>query len=408
MLLLHRFTSSICLLGVAACAGARLGAPPPGGASPGGSETALVPAAGDGGPSLASDGAPLAQNAPSAEDEPSGADDNGEIDDGAETPPSLVQGTLYKHPLDGWTQRQIEDELAQNPEGLGSMSIGYTNAGALYNGVKMPDGTAWELVDPDHAWGTRETVDWLAHCLGKVGEQFPGAPMMYIGHISARRGGHLSPHISHQSGRDVDVSYYYLPGESKWYAVARAANLDRDRTWAFVKTLVTDTDVELILMDRSVQRLVREFALARGEDKEWVDQLFDGSDTLPPLIRHAKGHATHLHVRFYNPLAQETGRRAYDVLLRRHVIEPPSYYVKHKVKEGETLIGLSKKFHVTVKAIQQANGMKNDMLRATRDYKIPQRGGVKAGPRPLIPARRIPPPGTSATPAAEPSQRRAG
>jgi penicillin-insensitive murein endopeptidase len=302
----------------------------------------------------------------------------------------------------------VEDELAQNPESLGSMSIGFTNAGALYNGVKMPEGSAWELVDPDHAWGTQETVDYLAHCLGKVGEAFPGAPMMYIGHISARRGGHLSPHISHQSGRDVDVSYYYLPGESKWYAVARASNLDRERTWAFVKMLLTDTDVELILMDRSVQRLVREFALSRGEDKDWVDQLFDGAGNVPPIIRHAKGHATHLHVRFYNPLAQETGRRAYEALLRRHVIEPPSFYLKHKVKEGETLIGLGKKFHVTAKAIQQANGMKSDLLRATRDYKIPQRGGVKPGPRPLIPARRIPPPGTSATPAVEPSQKRAG
>src|SRR6185295_14637626 len=209
------------------------------------------------------------------------------------------------------------------------------------------------------------------------------------GHISARRGGHLSPHVSHQAGRDVDVSYYYLPGESKWYAVARASNLDRERTWAFVKALVTDTDVDLILMDRSVQRLVREFALSRGEDKEWVDQLFDGEGTIPPIIRHAKGHATHLHVRFYNPLAQETGRRAYDILVKRHVIEPPSYYVRHKVKEGETLIGIAKKFHVTPKAIQLANGLKSDMIRATRDYKIPQRGGVKPEPRPLIPARRI-------------------
>lgn len=406
MSLFSRFATSIGLLGVAACAGAKLGGTSAGTSTPtAATEISLPSSGGYAGPLTGGDAAPSAQNAAPAEDETAGADDN-DVDDGAEGP--SVEGRAYKHPLDGWTQRQIEDELARNPESLGSMSIGYTNAGALYNGVKMPAGTAWELVDPDHAWGTRETVDWLAHCLGKVSELFPGGPMMYIGHISARRGGHLSPHISHQSGRDVDVSYYYLPGESKWYAVARASNLDRERTWAFVKSLVTDTDVELILMDRSVQRLVREFAISRGEDKEWVDQLFDGAGPLPPIIRHAKGHATHLHVRFYNPLAQETGRRAYDILLKRHVVEPPSFYVKHKVKEGETLIGLAKKFHVTPKAIQQANAMKTDLLRADRDYKIPQRGGVKSGPRPLIPARRIPPPATSATPAALSSPRRAG
>jgi hypothetical protein len=271
------------------------------------------------------------------------------------------------------------------------MSIGCTNAGALYNGVQMPEGSAWEIVDPDHAWGTRETVDYLAHCLGKVVEQFPGAPMMYIGHISGRRGGHLSPHISHQAGRDVDVSYYYLAEPSKWYAVARASNLDRQRTWAFIKALITDADVELILMDRSVQRLVREYAMSIGEDRVWVDQIFDGSDSLPPLIRHAKGHATHIHVRFYNPLAQETGRRTYDFLLKRHIIEPPSYYVRHKVKEGETLLGLAKKYRVPPKAIQQANRMKSDLIRASKDYNIPQRGGVKPGPRPIIPIRRVPP-----------------
>jgi len=35
--------------------------------------------------------------------------------------------------------------------------------------------------------------------------------------------------------------------------------------------------------------------------------------------------------------------------------------------------------------------MKSDLIRASQDYKIPQRGGVKPGPRPTIPARRVPP-----------------
>jgi len=374
-------------VGLGACASARLGAP---------AERARASATADGGAATAADGTDAgtvgvrAENA-SAEDEDNGAEDNAEIDDGADTSGPAVEGQAYRHPLDTWTQRQIEDALANNPESLGSMSLGYTNAGALVNGVPMPEDEGWELVDPDHAWGTRETVDYLAHCLRRIAEQFPGSPTMYIGHISGHRGGRLSPHISHQAGRDVDVSYYYLPDQARWYAVARAANLDRERTWAFIKALATDTDVELVLMDRSVQRLVREYAVSRGEDQSWVAQLFDGSATLPPLIRHAKGHATHIHVRFYNPLAQETGRRAYDILVKRHIIEPPSYYVRHKVKEGETLLGLAIKYRVPAKSIQQANGMKSDLIRATRDYKIPQRGGVKAGPRPTIPARRSPP-----------------
>jgi penicillin-insensitive murein endopeptidase len=326
------------------------------------------------------------------------AQDKDEVDDGAESPAPVqgLKGQIIKHPLDGWTRQQLDTALVKDPASLGSMSIGFTNAGALFNGVQMPTGEAWELVDPDHAWGTRETVDYLAHCLNKVGVEVPGSPMMYIGHISARRGGHLSPHISHQAGRDVDISYYYLPGQSRWYATARDSNLDRPRTWAFVKALVTDTDVELILMDRSVQRLVRDYAVTHGEDRAWVDQLFDGGDGLPPLIRHAKGHATHIHVRFYNPLAQETGRRTYDLLLKRHIIQPPSVYVHHKVKEGETLGLLAKKYGVSSKAIQLANGMKGTLLRASSDCRIPRSGGVKACPKVVIPLRRIPPEKTAA------------
>ena len=158
-----------------------------------------------------------------------------------------------------------------------------------------------------------------------------------------------------------------------------------------MKALVTDTDVQLILMDRSVQRLVRDYAVSHGEDRAWVDQLFDGGGSLPPLIRHAKGHATHIHVRFYNPLAQETGRRAYELLLKRRIIQPPSVYVHHKVKEGETLGALAKKYGVTSKAIQAANGMKSTLIRASSDCKIPQKGGVKACPKVVIPLRRTPP-----------------
>ena len=377
---------------VAACAGLGVRAPAADPSAAGPAESR--PAAEPGQPTTAANGASPspAPNPPTDEvaiDET--GSDKDEIDDGAETPGPPIQGQIYKHPLDGWNKGQIEAELVLNPAALGSMSIGFTNAGALYNGVQMPEGDAWEVVDPDHAWGTGETIDYLSRCIRRVAEQFPTTPKMFIGHISGPRGGHLSPHVSHQAGRDVDVSYYYTADQTRWYLRANASNLDRARTWSFLKALVTDTDVELVLMDRGVQTLVRQYAVEHGEDRAWVDQLFDGTAALPPLVRHAKGHATHIHVRFYNPIAQETGRRAYEVLLRRRIIQPPSYFVRHKVREGETLGHLAKKYRVPAKAIQQANGLKSSLIRASHDYKIPQRGGVKACPRALIPMRRTPP-----------------
>jgi penicillin-insensitive murein endopeptidase len=391
------------LLSAAACGGSQVGgvASPPPALDDAGASLATS-SAGDGG----GDGAP-AVTAAVPDEETTTEQDKGEIDDGAETTDTDAHGQIVHHPLDNWTKDQIEAALAKDPDSLGSMSIGFTNSGALFNGVQMPPGEAWELVNAEHAWGTRETVDNLTHCLQRVVELFPGAAKMYIGHISGRRGGHLSPHKSHQCGRDVDVSYFYNVGTEKWYATANARNLDRERTWSFVRTLVTDTDVELILMDRSVQRIVRQFALARGENREWVDGLFDGGGGLPPLIRHAKGHASHLHVRFYNPLAQETGRRSYEILIKRHVLQPPSYFVRHKAKSGDTLSGLSVKYHVPAKTIQQINGLKTDALKIDHEYRIPQSGGVRLAPRVAIPARRLPPDAT-VTPVPTPNAAQGG
>src|SRR5262249_10305516 len=248
-----------------------------------------------------------------------------EPDDGMESPDVEQGSVLREHPLDGWSQDKLEQMLTSDAESFGPISLGRPNGGALFNGLAMPEGDGWELVDPSHAWGTQETIDGLAHCIDKVRAVFPLTPKMSIGHISGKHGGHLSPHVSHQAGRDVDVSYYYTNG-GRWYAVARADNLDRPRTWAFVRALITDTDVELILMDRSVQRLVKEYAFSIGEDRAWLDQIFESGGGPHPLVRHAKGHATHIHVRFYNPVAQETGRRLYALMLKHRMIDPPTYY----------------------------------------------------------------------------------
>jgi murein endopeptidase len=319
-----------------------------------------------------------------------GPEDEAEIDDGIESP-EAPGGRTVKHPLDGWTRKQIDEALKKDPASLGSMSVGATNAGTLINGVQMPPGDRWILVDPGHAWGTQETIDDLIRCIDKVNEQFPGTPKLPIGHISAKRGGHLSPHVSHQAGRDADVGYYYTDAE-RWYAPARADNLDRARTWALVRAFVTETDVDLILIDRSVQRLLKDYAISIGEDREWLDRLFERTGGERPLILHAKGHGTHIHVRFYSPIAQETARRAYDLLLAHHLVEPPSYYVRHRAKRGETLGGIARKYGTTARVIRQANGMRSSLIRANHEYKIPRHGHARPPSGPVrIPDRRLPP-----------------
>ena len=323
-------------------------------------------------------------------------EDDGDDDDCAEpeagaTPPPVV--ARPRHPFADATDAELEALLLADPDQLGSMSLGRTNAGALFGGVPMPASERWLIVNVRETWGTRETVDFIARAIDAVNEQFPATGKLHIGDISRATGGHLVPHLSHQSGRDVDLGFYFTTPE-RWYTSAGAKNLDLPRTWALIRAFVTETDVELILVDRSIQKLLRSHAEAIGEDGAWLDQLFGGpSTTLRPLIRHAKGHKTHLHVRFYNPIAQESGRRMYRALIAHKKISPPTHYLNYRVKQGDTLGRLARKFKTSVKEIKRANRLRSSRIYAKRSYRIPQRGGV--GPPSkralVIPARRLPP-----------------
>lgn len=297
------------------------------------------------------------------------------------------------HPLASWSAAEIQEALTGEPERLGPMSVGAPNGGALFNAIQLPEDPRWQRVDAAHAWGTQETVDAITRAVAKVHEEFPDSPPLPIGHISARNGGHLNPHRSHQSGTDVDLGFFYRPEAHRWYVRGTRQSLDLPRTWALVRALVTETDVRFILLDHSIQALLLEYATSIGEDRAWLNDLFKGRGySRPPMIRHAKGHATHLHVRFYSPIAEETARRCYPALLTAGKIKPATHFVSYKAKKGDTLLSLAKRFKTTVKAIKRVNGLRSNTILAKRSYKIPSTGHSVAPPRPVeVPPRRLPP-----------------
>lgn len=294
------------------------------------------------------------------------------------------------HPLAGVSEAEILRRLQERPEQLGAMTLGAPNSGHLFNGVRLPTDAHWHLQDPGNAWGTQETVDYLVAAMKVVFAEYPDAHQLYVGHLSAQRGGALSPHKSHRTGSDVDISYFYS-AQPKWYARATAQNLDLAKTWAFVRALVTETDVKFILIDASIQSLLREYAAGIGEDPQWLEDLFRGTPgKTSPLIRHVPGHATHIHVRFFNPIAQETGRLCYAAMLKLGLTQPVLSYDTYKVKKGDTLGKLSKRFGVSVPAIRQANGLRSNLIKAGRVYRIP-RATTALPPDGPVPLRRIPP-----------------
>jgi penicillin-insensitive murein endopeptidase len=283
---------------------------------------------------------------------------------------------------------------------LGSLSLGVPSAGGLVNAVQLKSGPHVRVVDPGATWGTEETINYLSRVIDKVYQRFPDAPPLSVGHISSRRGGPLSPHRSHQSGRDVDIGYYYKADDGIWYKRATSDNLDTARTWELVRALLTDTDVEYIFINLSVQKLLKEHAAANGEDARWLDTVFQyGNKSASAIVRHVHGHDTHLHVRFFNPIAEELGRRALPYLAERKLVERREQegFVPYRIHNGETLHVLAKRFNTTVEAIQKANRLRGLRVVAGRTYLVPQKIVVerarvlKSAPRTAIPRRRLPP-----------------
>lgn len=285
-----------------------------------------------------------------------------------------------------------DDELArrfvEDPSSLGSVSVGLAEAGRVMNAVHMEPGDAWTLVTPENAWGTQETVDGLELVAQRVHELLPNAPPLRVNHIGKKDGGYLRPHQSHQSGRDADLGFYYQPGvDLQALKKRREQSIDLAANWALIRALATEVDVQFVLVDRRIQKVLYDYALANGEDRDWLDTLFHGPN---PLVKHARHHRDHFHVRFYAPRSQELGRRVQPLLAKR----PEENLVIHRVKKGDTLGHLAMKYGSTVRLIQKANGLNGTMLRVGRTLNVPLRGPCNNCPLPpplVLPPRHLPP-----------------
>lgn len=295
-------------------------------------------------------------------------------------------------PLLELSDEDLLERVSADPGSLGSLSIGVPSGGRVLNAVPLPEDPRWEIAPAAISWGTAETIAAIRVAVDTVHELFPDTPPILIGDIGHREGGRLKRHETHQSGRDVDFGFYHLPGTGGWYARGSAGNLDLPRNWALVRALIVCTDVERILLDTRIQRLLYKHALAVGEDQDWLDRVFQFSrGARDAIVRHVAGHQTHYHVRFFNPVAQELGRRAHPFLVQQGVVPPPVYSISHVVRSGQTLGHLARRYGVPVSAIRRANGLRTTRLRAGRAYRIPMRAAAPPPVPVALPARQLPP-----------------
>lgn len=189
--------------------------------------------------------------------------------------------------------------------GSKSESIGFPGGGSVIGAMPMVDGPGRELKHtPWKGWATSSTVATLDVILREWARRYPTEQPILVGNMSAREGGRLEPHSSHQSGRDVDLSYpqnWDRKEELNWRKM-NSDNLNRELTWALLELLRESNAIEGIFIDTKLQKLLHEHAIktqryTKDELEAWMEYpRAAGSGT--PLIQHVRGHEDHIHVRF--------------------------------------------------------------------------------------------------------------
>ncbi len=199
-------------------------------------------------------------------------------------------------------------------EGTTSESIDFPGSGKLSGAAPMMEGRGRILkATPWKRWATVQTIAVLDRALDAWHKR-PGAQDVLVGNLSAREGGRLKPHSTHQSGRDVDLGYIQKwdgKEELNWRKMG-SHNLDAGETWALLQTLVNTGAVEVVFIDSKLQKLLFDYAKEKGVSEErlaaWLEYPRRPGTVEDVMVQHVAGHDDHLHVRFSCPPDQKRCR----------------------------------------------------------------------------------------------------
>ena len=189
-------------------------------------------------------------------------------------------------------------------------SIGTAHNGKLKRGVQMRTHRDYHLRRPHRAWGASHVIRNLRQAI-RITRSKHKIHRLSIGDISSRNGGKLARHVSHQSGRDVDLGLIFRkkpPGYPRNFVKGNVRNLHLPAMWTLLRTLYstvkTTNGVELIFLDYKVQEVLYKWARKRRVSEKTLRSMFQyprGRNSRVGIIRHEPGHKNHLHIRYQCP-----------------------------------------------------------------------------------------------------------
>jgi penicillin-insensitive murein endopeptidase len=211
---------------------------------------------------------------------------------------------------------------AESPRALASskasLSVGYPNDGSIVRAKRLRASPHLVILEKskERVYGYPSLVLMLQRSAKQIAKAFKGAKLV-VGDLSAKDGGPLSGHHSHQSGRDADIAFYARDPrgrvvQPKKFVAYGADGKAKDKSglvfddalnWALVESFAKDHRAGLAYIFISKPLKARLLAYANRHPKhrknvEKVQALFVQPDGAEP-------HDDHFHVRIRCPKGQE-------------------------------------------------------------------------------------------------------
>lgn len=192
-------------------------------------------------------------------------------------------------------------------------SDGSSQGPSLHGGVQLPAHRGYVVRDPSRSWGTVDTIERLTDAFDEVLQADPLAPRVRVHDLSLENGGPMRDHRSHQTGRDVDITYYQRSCKSECVGGRVApSELDAAREWRLLRSWLQRGAAEFIFVDYALQRPLYEQAKSAGATPRELAQWFQyprGRTSHTGVIRHVPNHANHVHIRFQCAQRAHAARR---------------------------------------------------------------------------------------------------
>jgi len=213
--------------------------------------------------------------------------------------------------------RKLPKRYDKAPYALMSLSVGHPNAGWQARAAKLKPRKGLQIKKSSrkHCYGHPSLVKMLYRSSRDIARAAPGS-VMVVGDLSAKKGGPLAGHQSHQSGRDVDIAFYAKDKKGKSVVLDKFVAFDRHgkakdrsgrvfddhRNWLLVQSWLRDGRAGLshIFVSRALRGRLLRYAQSRKSFRKYVPR----AEKLLKQPEDSTAHDDHFHVRIACPKRQ--------------------------------------------------------------------------------------------------------